>query len=239
MGKIINGVVLDDDLFREYHKFQKGEKFDQKKIKQLLHYYKNSIVSNIKQYEDNGVDLEQNLKNHMLHDGLRKQSLEELAENSTWYKIILSSTKDTYPYVNIMDNKQRLENNYSASFDMAEPRDLAIKHLTSICLHAKKVVLYDKYFSVKDRNVDLIKSILPQKKLEIIYNDIDNKHIELLKQHCGTWSFTKNPQMKNRHDRYLIVDDKIEIILTSGFDHLNDTSGDFTYIVRYVEKTRF
>lgn len=72
MGKIINGVVLDDDLFREYHKFQKGEKFDQKKIKQLLHYYKNSIVSNIKQYEDNGVDLEQNLKNHMLHDGLRK-----------------------------------------------------------------------------------------------------------------------------------------------------------------------
>lgn len=47
MGKIFNGIVIDDDLFREYHKFQKGEKFDQKKIKQLLHYYKKSLISNI------------------------------------------------------------------------------------------------------------------------------------------------------------------------------------------------
>ena len=239
MGKVINGIVIDDDLFQEYHKFQKGEKFDQKKIKLLLHFYKNSIVSNIKQYEDNGVELESSLKNQMVHAGLRRQSLEELAENCTWYKIILSSTKNVFPYVNIMDVKQRLENNYSASFDMEEPRELAIKHLTSICLHAKKVILYDKYFSSKERNVDLIKSILPQKKMEIIYNDIDNKHIESMKQHCSTWNFIKNPKMNKRHDRYLIVDDKIEIILTSGFDHLNDTSGDFTYIVRYVEKSRF
>lgn len=40
MGKVINGIVIDDDLFQEYHKFQKGEGFDQKKIRQLLHYYK-------------------------------------------------------------------------------------------------------------------------------------------------------------------------------------------------------
>lgn len=40
MGKVINGVVIDDDLFHEYHKFQKGEGFDQKKIRQLLYYYK-------------------------------------------------------------------------------------------------------------------------------------------------------------------------------------------------------
>lgn len=239
MGKVINGVVIDDDLFQEYHKFQKGEGFDQKKIRQLLHYYKKSIVSNIKQYEDNDVELPVNLKSQMAHSGLRRQSLEELAENCTLYKIILSSTKDTFPYVNIMDDKQRLENNYSASFDMAEPRELAIKHLKSICLHAKKVVLYDRYFSSKERNVDLIKKILPQKNLEIIYNDINDKHIESMKLYCGQWNFTKNPQMTNRHDRYLIVDDKLEIILTSGFDHLNDTSGDFTYIVRYVEAPRF
>ncbi len=24
MGKVINGIVIDDDLFQEYHKFQKG-----------------------------------------------------------------------------------------------------------------------------------------------------------------------------------------------------------------------
>lgn len=239
MGKIFNGIVIDDDLFREYHKFQKGEKFDQKKIKQLLHYYKKSLISNIKQYEDNGIELSPNLKSQMAHSGLRKQSLEELAENCTLYKIILSSTKNTFPYVNIMDEKQRLENNYSASFDMAEPRELAIKHLASICLHAKKIVLYDKYFSSKETNIDLINKILPKKKLEIIYNDINENHIKLMQQNCSQWSFTKNPRMTNRHDRYLIVDDQLEIILTSGFDHLNDTSGDFTYIVRYIETSRF
>ena len=242
MGKVINGIVIDDDLFQEYHKFQKGEEFDQKKVKQLLHYYKRCIVTNIKQYEDNNVELPVNLKAQMAHSGLRRQSLEDLAENCTLYKIILSSTKDTFPYVNIMDDKQRLENNYSASFDMAEPRELAIKHLIAICLHAKKITLYDKYFSSKknnNRNIDLIKKILPQKNLEITYNDIDNEHIELMTQHCGQWNFIKNPQMVKRHDRYLIVDDKLEIILTSGFDHLNDTSGDFTYIIRNIEKSRF
>lgn len=62
MGKVINGIVIVDDLFQEYHKFQKGEGFDQKKIRQLLHYYKKSIVSNIKQYEDNDVELPDELK---------------------------------------------------------------------------------------------------------------------------------------------------------------------------------
>ncbi len=238
MGKVINGIVIDDDLFQEYHKFQKGAEFDKKKIRQLLHYYKRKIVSNIKQYEDNNVDLPANLKAQMAHSGLKRQSLEDLAENSTLYKIILSSTKDTFPYVNIMDDKQRLENNYSASFDMAEPRDLAIKHLTAICLHAKKITLYDKYFS-KERNIDLIKRILPQKNLEITYNDIDDKYIESMKQHCERWSFVKNSQMSNRHDRYLIVDETLEIILTSGFDYLNDISKDFTYIIRFVERPRF
>ena len=175
----------------------------------------------------------------MAHSGLKRQSLEELAENCTLYKIILSSTKNTFPYVNIMDDKQRLENNYSASFDMAEPRELAIKHLTSICLHAKKIVLYDKYFSSKERNLALMNKILPQKKLEIIYNDIDEQDIKSMEQNCSQWHFTKNPRMTNRHDRYLIVDDKLEIILTSGFDHLDDTSRDFTYIIRYVDYPRF
>ena len=41
-----------------------------------------------------------------------------------------------------------------------------------------------------------------------------------------------NNNFLNLHDRYLIIDNKIEIILTSGFDYLFDNSKDFTYIVR-------
>ena len=246
MGKVIDGVVVDNDLFLEYHNFQKGESYDKKKIKRLFHFYKKEIVSNVLQYEDTGVKLDSNLKAQMVHNGLKRQSLADLAENCTLYKIILSCTNNEFPYVNIMDDKQRLENNYSASFDMAESRALAIKHLKSICLHANKVVLYDKYFSSKQvngtsysRNADLIKNLLPSKKLNIVYNDISSQDISLMEQHCELWNFTKDPQIANRHDRYLIIDDKLEVILTSGFDHLNDDSRDLTYVIRSVDKSRF
>lgn len=41
------------------------------------------------------------------------------------------------------------------------------------------------------------------------------------------------------HDRYLVLDDKLEIILTSGFDYLVKTEKEFTYIVRPVSTQRF
>lgn len=239
MEKVFNGVVVEDDLFLEYHKFRKGLACDTKKIKQLLHFYKNEIVSNIRQYEDNGVALESNLKAQMSHAGLKRQSLEDLAENCTLYKIILSASKDTFPYVNIMDCNQRLESNYSASFDMAESRAFALSHLAAMCFHAKKIVVYDKYFSQKKNNINLLVSMLPKKKIEISYNEIEDADIVELKRQCPDWNFIKNPLMKKRHDRYLIVDDRIEIILSSGFDHLGDTSSDFTYLLRSVQKSRF
>ena len=104
MGKIFNGIVVEDDLFSEYHKFKNGNACDTRKIKQLLHFYKNEIVSNIRQYENNGVALESNLKTQMSHAGLKKQSLEDLAENCTLYKVILSTSKNTFPYINIMED---------------------------------------------------------------------------------------------------------------------------------------
>lgn len=100
-------------------------------------------------------------------------------------------------------------------------------------------MLYDRYFSNEIGNVDLLEKILPKKKLEIIYNTISDNDINILKQRCDQWKFTKNPLMKNRHDRYLIVDEKLEIILSSGFDHLNETSSDFTYVIRPIQKPRF
>lgn len=41
-----------------------------------------------------------------------------------------------------------------------------------------------------------------------------------------------NKNYNELHDRYIIVDKKIQIILTSGIDYLMDTSKDFTYIIQ-------
>jgi len=59
-----------------------------------------------------------------------------------------------------------------------------------------------------------------------------------LKKICEDWNIKENldGEINNSynelHDRYIIVDRKIQIILTSGIDYLIDTSKDFTYIIR-------
>ena len=83
MAKVLNGVVVSDILFSEYHKFRNGDSCNTDMIKRLLHYYKHEIVSNIGQYEKNKVNIEPNLKAGLAHAGLRKQTLEDLAENNT------------------------------------------------------------------------------------------------------------------------------------------------------------
>lgn len=239
MGKERNGVVVSDILFKEYHKFKNGESFDSNMIKRLLHYFKNEIVSNISQYENNAITMSSNLKAQLAHAGLRRQSLEDMAENNTLYKIILNTERNDFPYINIMDDNEKLENNFSSTFDIAEKRKRAFEHLTALCKHATDVTIYDKYFSNGKKNVSVLERILPKKRINISYNTINDNDIATLKLLCGKWIFNKDSNIQGRHDRYLIINNNIEIILSSGFDHLNDDSSDFTYLVRSITQSRF
>jgi hypothetical protein len=58
--------------------------------------------------------------------------------------------------------------------------------------------------------------------------------ITLFKNICKDWIIKEDRRntYKNYHDRYLLIDNQIEIILTSGFDYLFDENKEFTYIVR-------
>jgi hypothetical protein len=246
MAKVLDGVVVSDILFNEYHKFKKGDPCDTEMVKRLLHYYKHEIVSNVGQYENNNVQIDSNLKAQLTHAGLKRQSLEDLAENNTIYKIILNTERNDFPYINVMDDGEKLENNFSSSFDVAEVRNRAYDHLTAICKHAKKITVYDKYFSCGKNNVSVLERIFPKKNLDIHYNydsekkiGINDDDITALKAICSGWNFTNERAMTGRHDRYLIIDDQVEVILSSGFDHLCNNSGDLTYIVRPVKSPRF
>lgn len=240
MAKERNGVVLSDDLFVEYHKFKNGQPHDINIIKRLLHYYKNEIVSNVAQYTRNGVYLDKNLEKQMICSGLKKQELEELAMCHTIYKIILNTKNNAFPYVNIMDEQnEKIENNISSSYDIADSRQKAFSHLKAICTHTKRLTLFDRYFSKKDYNATTLCRLLPKKKIDIYYNCISSEDIKRMQDECPAWNFIHSPNVTGRHDRYLIVNDAIEIILSSGFDHLGQTSGDFTYIIRPVKKNRF
>lgn len=238
MARRSKGTVMDDDLFKDYHKIRNGETVDLAVVKKLFHYYNNDLVFNIAQAERCGIEIPANEKQQMARNGLKRQSLEELALLNSTNRVILSRTRNDFPYVNIM-NQSKLENNYSATFDMAEVRDFGKTHIKAILSNAKKILIYDNYLSDKSTLERLLKEILPQKNLEIEYNSMPVKLLESLKKHCGMWTFSERKDLRGYHDRYMIVDGEVEIIMTSGLDHLGETTTDFTYILRPIDEVRF
>lgn len=100
--------------------------------------------------------------------------------------------------------------------------------------------MYDKYFNEKDDNADTLINLLPKHKLEIIYqlNTFSQEQKDKLQKACPTWTL-RDENFQDCHDRYLIIDNKVEIILTSGIWYLNNLSKEITYIVRLIKNSRF
>lgn len=226
--------VLSDQLQEQYCNFKEGKVYDRSLIENLLHYYKPSILTNTSQLRRIGKSMSPQLETTLRKSGFTTQSLKDLAQN-TVYKIILCTDEDKYPYVNI--NGDKIENNLTACFFKRESRLKAIEHITALCRKAKRICVCDKYSFQNNDNIELLKDILPLKDLTIVY-DSQYMTIDLLQKHCEKWTFSDRT-LSEYHDRYLVIDDKLEIILTSGFDYLVKTEKEFTYIVRPVSMRRF
>lgn len=244
MGKGKSSIVLSDELLSQFYEFNKNGTYDKKLVEKLLHYYKPVYLTNIAQLNriDHKPDL--TLKSNLAKNGLVSQSLEDLAKK-TRFKIILNTNQDDFPFVNI--NGDKLENNYSGTFLHSESRNKAIAHITALCADAKsEIIVYDKYFhssknkDIEEQNIAVLKRILPKHRLTITFdqNSFSENQQAQLKSECPAWTLNKK-RLSNNHDRYLIVDNKMEIILTSGFQYLTDTSKDFTYLVRKIESHQF
>lgn len=114
-------------------------------------------------------------------------------------------------------------------------------HIKALCADAKnKVIVYDKYFSNQRNNIEILKGILPKRKLEIEFDkgSFSLEQQNALKAECPAW-ILKEKILLDCHDRYLIVDDKTEIVLTSGFQYLNEKTKELTYLVRRINWHQF
>lgn len=231
------GLVLSDDLLVEFYKFKEHTDYDKRTIQRLLHYYKIGFLTNIAQLERTKVEVPANLKSQLRHAGFKRQTLEELA-GSTIFKVVLSSDRSEFPYVNIYDDK--IENNFSGTFYSNESRAKAIAHIQALCGKAKEIYIYDTYFSHVQGmyNFNTLCSILPRHALTIRYmvSHISEEDILLLSRQYEGWKFVAEDRMKTYHDRYLLIDGTMEVILTSGFEHLGRTEKDFSYVIRQISE---
>ena len=238
------GLVLSDELQKVYLDFKEKRDFDQVIVQQLFHYYKGSFLTNTAQMKRIGREMSPSMEQQLRSAGFTTQSLEELA-GRTIYKIILSTDINRFPYVNIHGDP--IENNLTGSFMRGVRREKAIEHIQALCKKATRICIYDRYITKGGRvrsnqeNLNNIAALWPNKSLCIVYQDghFNDSDVNFLKGKCVKWTFEKRVDIPDHHDRYLIIDDKIEIILTSGFSSLSDITKEFTYIVRPVNKNRF
>ena len=232
------GVVLSDELFVQYYAFKSQQGFDEQKVKAMLHYFKDMLYTNLRQYEQHGIEPEnKSLKNQLVHNSNKRKSVEELAKE-TIYKIVLTTDNDTFPYVNVLSGTEKIENCLYGGYDNGESRTKAIEHIKAVCEDARKIIVYDNYFDQVTSNVDMLIDLLPKHRLELHCYKMNTSQESKLMAAYADWNITKETRNENKHDRYIIVDDVVEILLSSGFEHLANTAKDFAYVIRPISRPR-
>ena len=238
-------VVLDDGLYKEYHAYKSpksGKPFSQDKIARILKFSGGSVLTNYAQYVRTIDQKDDNKMAILLKDYENKdKSLENLVR-ATNYKIILTDdkSKKKYPYVNI--DGDEIDMVLGGFIMRGESRKKALEHIKNLCAEANTILIYDSYFCGSDaktkNNVKTLTDILPKdKKIEIIYHKEPGKTshfsqdcINLIKSNAPEWSISDR-KLPDHHDRYLVINDKTEIILTSGFDQMYNSNKEISYIV--------
>ena len=219
---------LSDKLALEYLKFRNQCEFDLRCIEALLRYFKGEFIFTKEQLSYASKEIVSFDMNRFL----------PLLDKIPKFRLILCDDNDKFPNVNIFSD--RIENNLSATFKKDDPRDKAIEHFKALFKDAKSIFIYDNYL-YENHNLASLEKFIEECKIQCniyldrnTYNKINTnknlspkiKKIAIDKAH--------NLNNKNTHDRYIMIDNNIEIILTSGIDYLFDTSKDFTYIIREI-----
>lgn len=230
-------IAIDDDLLKDFYLFKQGKPCDTKRVMQLLSYYKPHLTC-VDQLKRIGVN-DASLLAQLASSDWIHQSIEELAQ-CTNLKLILTANASDYPYVNVAGG-DAIEPNYTGTFKNV-PRSKAILHLKALCQNASSIYIYDPFLKkYQERStqtiMDGIFSLLPRNAItlycdESSFSQATKSEWKRKNNQLNFRNVDTNSSYKGLHDRYLVIDRKVEIILSSGFDYLFDVQGDFTYVVR-------
>lgn len=235
-------LVLEDELLLEYENFKHCKPpTNRRDLELLLAFYKPWHIINkdqISLLEKNDLKLDDDEKLSIMESGYGNLSLEDLAK-ITLYKIILTiNSCNGLPYVNI--NGGKIENNYVATFKTGISRQVAFDHFSLLFKGCKSIFFYDKYLKlddlrnfIKQCNADNIKIYLTRDRYESFGGTNLGMNINIDQR------YSRNYNKSKTHDRYILVEYEaygLEIILTSGIEHLMSDNKDFTYIIRVIEK---
>lgn len=230
-------LAMDDALLKTLYDFKRGQLGETSTlvIQNLLRLYYPPHITSVKQLRAIGID-DPALLQSLAQQGLIEQTAAELAEY-TRYKILLSVDNTQYPAIAISGDS--VNSQFVMTLRCGEPRDKAHEWLKALLAGAVNVTIVDRFMfdggkmRASTRNFF---NLLPQKKLSLFFNSDPGVFASQIKQVFSNWKIKKNtdPLYSNVHDRYLLIDNKIEVVITSGIDYLFDTSKECTLLVREI-----
>jgi len=230
-------MVLSDELLVVYENYASDTRRYNKKYKQLMSKL-------ILPYETNKAQLvrakvlglNEACYNRLLplYAGTitKDYDLSRLA-TTTGLKLILTvDTNVQLPYLNI--KSKFTANNLTISLLPTESRAELTKYLEMISADATKITICDNYIAKNWGSTQaLFRSILPRNNLNIEYVEtptalgvVQNSTVITNAFATGVyagWTVSPSTLYANSHDRYLRIESplsKIEVMLSSGFDHI-------------------
>ncbi|MBR1604847.1 MAG: hypothetical protein IJ660_01925 [Alphaproteobacteria bacterium] len=240
-------LLLDDNLLKLYYDFKTGKTVDVYLVQKFFSLYQPTFLTTKAQLErinywDKISTEDSSVASQILASNFDGKSEKDLLD-LTDYKIKLTTNNDIFPCVNI--NESKLKKNYSMFFNIREDRNNAIEMIKSLCASAKQVVVCDRYMFLP-KNAKLTKSFFKDLRKNnpniTFYYEIckDTQHLCPEEQACisdirRSCSLTKCKKLiyKNSHDRYIEIDGKFEIVLSSGIEGLyNSSTKEITVIYR-------
>ncbi len=226
-------LVLSDELLRVYFDFKQGQINNSDVVEKFLSYYHGPFLTCVDQLKRVGVT-DATINQQLASQGYISQPIDELVR-FTIYKLILNTENDTYPYVNIHDDQ--VEKNFSLSFKIGETRNKAISLIAALCAEANYILIFDRYFCKNWASTKaLFTTVLPKKRMTLLHaGHLDDKTSDIKGIH-SEWKIKRDTQntFTDCHDRYLLIDNKVEIILSSGFDYLFSRDKDLTCVIRFI-----
>lgn len=245
-------VALDDDLLIEYAHFRNGTILHRETIIRLISLLQLETRPAARQLARCRDRLPERYYQDIAPALLRSAPPEETLDvlvRKTVHKIILTNdkAKKGFPYVNI--NAHVLESNYTMTCDVGESRSALLAHVRDLCRRAKHIALCDRYLddlaaSPISRTL-FFDAIFPNAPLIVYCAEENDKKSgnrksvirDALAIHARwnpkwTLKLDKSYDLDMLHDRYLRIDSRYEVILSSGFKYLFSTEKEITCIFR-------
>lgn len=230
-------LAMDDHLLKVFYDFKRGRLGESSTatIQNLLRLYHPPHITSAAQLKAVGVE-DPALLQQLASMDLKRQTAEELV-GRTRYKILLSADQIRYPAVRVSGDS--VTSQFVMTYKAGEDRGKAHDWLAALLAEAKTVTVVDGYLC--DGQTGRLKpnarkffQLFPRQALSVFLSGCKQTAVSDIKKICFDWKVKSDTSSRygNAHDRYVLIDGKMEIVITSGIDYLFDASKECTLLVR-------